>query len=111
MISYKKVFLKVITFIIVFLIIVYFALFFSEKQAIKEDFSGVVKEINYDAHGNPRVKFSNGDFINLLLFSFDDSPKNIKIGDSLNKKKGSSLLFHYKQNENGIYYLFNKYSH
>ena len=107
----KKILIRVISFLILFPILIYILIYISNKQSISENFNGVVKEINYDGHGNPRVKLNDNNFINLLLFSLDSSPKSIKVGDSLNKKKGDSILFHYKKDKKGVYYLFNQYTH
>lgn len=107
---YSKKIIRIFVFIVLFSFLVYFLITYSKNQLKNENFNGVVKEINYDGHGNPRVRLDENNFINLLLFSFDDSPKSIMVGDSLNKKKGSSYLFHYKI-ENNEYFLYNKYSY
>ncbi|PHR69242.1 MAG: hypothetical protein COA67_10965 [Lutibacter sp.] len=107
----NKILLRVIGFFGFFLIIVLFLNDLSKKQAKNMGFSGIITELDYDGHENPRVKFKNEKFINLLHFSFDNNPKRIIVGDSLYKKKESLILYHFKKNKENKFYLYDEYEY
>ncbi|WP_055437343.1 hypothetical protein [Lacinutrix algicola] len=101
--------------LLLFFILAPFAIYclirFSKNQSVNEEISGVVVELNYDGHGNPEVKFKEGDFNNLLLFSFGGNERNLKVGDSIYKKRGEEFLFHYKKNDSNNYFLYRTYKY
>lgn len=102
--------IRVVVFIILFPIVVFLLIYLSNEQTYKQNFHGVIEGINFDIHNNPVVKLNLIENpISLLHFSFDNSPNSLMIGDSLNKKKGNVTLFHYRKNNDGIYFLYNKY--
>jgi len=90
--SNNKLLYRILAFFILSPITIYLIIFFSKTQTLNEEFNGIVIEISFDGHDNMRIVFeNNSENINLMHFSAD-STDDIKIGDSLYKKKGSLIL-------------------
>lgn len=102
---------RLVIILVLFSAIIVFLDFRSKKLALSQNFSGVVQKVSY--YGGKRdvkVRLSNGQFyiLDLYVVKKDD---NVKVGDSLFKKKGELDLYHFKKNSKGHYQFYKMHSY
>ncbi|MBP2833282.1 hypothetical protein J8281_13895 [Aquimarina sp. U1-2] len=104
----NKKYLKILVFI-VFFVGIFFLIKRSKNLALNDSMNGIIENVSiYGGKGDVKVHFTRGEPVILSLYKVKKED-NVEVGDSLFKRIGELVLYHYKKDTSDKFFLYKTY--